>query len=414
VRILLVAAVALLSGWPAGAQSRISPRVPVSGGSGYLVQFHEGADMDRARRWMENNGFDVIEHPDLRRNHLLATGPRWRLDAVAEDENVDSIVPASLELLRRERVIACAGGIAPNGGVADYTAVGRGWPKDAGGRVALHYFVQSLSPKIEENAARGEIERALREWQKYGSVTLTPVNAADLPRTVTIRFAAREHGDGLAFDGPRGVLAHTFYPAPLNPEPIAGDTHLDAEEDWHIGTSIDLYSVVLHEAGHALGLGHSDQPGAVMYPYYRFAHGLTSDDIAAIQDLYGAPAGTPPVTPAPPAPTPPPAPPPAPPAQPPAGTPSADRTAPALRITSPGTTVISTSAASLPVSGTASDDVGVVAVKWTTSSGDSGTAAGTTSWSASIPLYVGNTVVTVRAYDAAGNSGWRAITVTRR
>jgi hypothetical protein len=30
-----------------------------------------------------------------------------------------------------------------------------------------------------------------------------------------------------------------------------------------------------------------------------------------------------------------------------------------------------------------------------------------------IPLLVGDNVVTVRAYDAAGNSSWRAITVVR-
>jgi hypothetical protein len=68
----------------------------------------------------------------------------------------------------------------------------------------------------------------------------------------------------------------------------------------------------------------------------------------------------------------------------------------------------------LPVSGTAADDTGVVAVRWSTSTGDSGEASGTLSWSASVPLYVGTTVVTVRAYDGAGNVSWRAITVSRR
>ena len=61
-------------------------------------------------------------------------------------------------------------------------------------------------------------------------------------------------------------------------------------------TAVDLYSVVLHEVGHALGLGHSDVPGAVMYPYYRQASGLTADDVAGIQALYGsggAPAADP-------------------------------------------------------------------------------------------------------------------------
>jgi hypothetical protein len=31
-----------------------------------------------------------------------------------------------------------------------------------------------------------------------------------------------------------------------------------------------------------------------------------------------------------------------------------------------------------------------------------------------MPLYVGTNTITIRAYDAAGNSGWRAVTVVRR
>ena len=76
--------------------------------------------------------------------------------------------------------------------------------------------------------------------------------------------------------------------------------------------------------------------------------------------------------------------------------------------------MVATSSASIAVSGTASDNVGVAVVKWTTSNGYSGTAAGTGTWSASVPLLVGTNVVTIRAFDAAGNSSWRAITVVRR
>jgi hypothetical protein len=32
--------------------------------------------------------------------------------------------------------------------------------------------------------------------------------------------------------------------------------HFDADEAWENPQKIDLYSVALHEAGHALGLGH--------------------------------------------------------------------------------------------------------------------------------------------------------------
>jgi hypothetical protein len=153
-----------------------------------------------------------------------------------------------------------------------------------------------------------------------------------------------------------------------------------------------------------------------MYPYYRQAYGLTSDDISAIQELYGVPGATtpPPTTPPPPPVTPPPPPVTPPPVTPPPVTPSTDRTPPTLRIASPSTAVANTTAATIALGGTATDNVGVTSIRWSTSLGESGNAIGTSSWTATVPLYPGVNVVTVRAYDAAGNSGWRSITVTRR
>jgi hypothetical protein len=75
--------------------------------------------------------------------------------------------------------------------------------------------------------------------------------------------------------------------------------------------------------------------------------------------------------------------------------------------------MVSTTAATIAVSGTACDNVGVASVAWSTSNGDAGAAAGTTKWSATVPLLVGNTTVTIRAFDTAGNSAWRAFTVVR-
>ena len=39
--------------------------------------------------------------------------------------------------------------------------------------------------------------------------------------------------------------------------------------DFGINTGYDLYSVLLHETGHSLGLNHPQNPVEVMYPVYQ-------------------------------------------------------------------------------------------------------------------------------------------------
>ncbi len=78
---------------------------------------------------------------------------------------------------------------------------------------------------------------------------------------------------------------------------------------------------------------------------------------------------------------------------------------PTVTITSPTSPATHTATATpLNLGGTASDNVAVTQVTWTNDRGGSGTASGTTSWSASgIVLQSGN-VLTVTARDAAGNT----------
>lgn len=405
---------AVLCAATASAQSRVSPRIASSGSSAYLIVFRGGVDMDAARDFLAGSGFDLLDHPDLRPNHALVGGPRFRLAQLESIAEIDAVLPASADLVAGRRLVACPGPIVEPSNAASYVLTGRGWPADSNQGVSLRFAFVSLPSTLDQTSARAEIERAFREWEKYSNLMLSAGDDPSAVRTLAVKFVRGAHGDPYPFDGPGGMLAHTYYPAPPNSEPIAGDLHFDADEDWQIGARVDLFTVALHEAGHALGLGHSDQPGAVMYPYYRQAYGLTLDDIDGIQELYGIRGATP----SPPPPTTPPAtPPPAtpPPPTPPPTTPpsSSDRTPPSLRITSPASSVVRVTGASIALSGTASDDVGVVAVRWSTSTGDSGLASGAVSWSATVPLYPGTTVITVRAYDAAGNFGWRSITVSR-
>jgi len=92
---------------------------------------------------------------------------------------------------------------------------------------------------------------------------------------------------------------------------------------------------------------------------------------------------------------------------------SSDSTAPTVTIGSPtAASTYSTTSASVTVSGTASDNLGVTQVSWATDRGAAGTASGTTTWTAGIPLQSGANVVTVTARDAAGNRTTDVLTVT--
>jgi hypothetical protein len=101
---------------------------------------------------------------------------------------------------------------------------------------------------------------------------------------LTIGFASGDHGDGAAFDGAGGTLAHAF-------APTSGRLHYDADEAWSVGPArgaFDLGTVALHEIGHLLGLGHSSVEAAIMYPTISqgVVKGLHPDDIDGIYNLY--------------------------------------------------------------------------------------------------------------------------------
>jgi hypothetical protein len=62
----------------------------------------------------------------------------------------------------------------------------------------------------------------------------------------------------------------------------------------------------------------------------------------------------------------------------------------------------------------ATDNVGVTSVTWSNSTGTAGTATGTVTWTATIPLIPGNNTIVFKAFDAAGNSAWRSVAVVEQ
>jgi hypothetical protein len=228
------------------------------------------------------------------------------------------------------------------------------------------------------------------EWAKAAKIKFSPAPSGDSARAINILFSSGDHGDGYPFDGSGRTLAHTFFPMPPNPEPVAGDLHLDDAEPWQIGTGVDLFSVTLHELGHALGLGHSDNPAAVMYPYYRRVSQLSAEDIDAVVQIYARQDGTPvveqPVTPS----------------------------APVALQVSVDPVTTPTARPEMALAGTSTGGTGAVQIHWANSRGGTGTAQGYRPWTiASIPLSVGTNVITLTAVDSLRASATMQVSVTR-
>jgi hypothetical protein len=169
--------------------------------------------------------------------------------------------------------------------------------------------------------------------------------------------------------------------------------HFNDSETWNIGADTDVFSVALHEAGHALGLGHSDNPADVMYPYYRKVTGLAPGDIAAVLELYAArDTSSAPNAPA---------------------APSNPAT-PAPLVLTAQAPASSTTALSIAMSGTASGGSGAIHVSWRTNQGSMGSAQGSSNWTIpAIPLSVGSNAITILAQDAKQNQTAQSFFVTR-
>ncbi len=150
--------------------------------------------------------------------------------------------------------------------------------------------VQSLSSFMPANYL-GEIQRAFDSWSAVANLTFVQVADDGAYFNAPTTTSGQLRIGGHYMDGAYNVLAHGFYPPP-NGSSAAGDIHFDTSENWTIGyagSGIDIYQVFTHELGHALGLKHSGDGGALMAPYYNEGFtGPQADDIAGIQYLYGA------------------------------------------------------------------------------------------------------------------------------
>ncbi|XP_059913227.1 collagenase 3-like isoform X2 [Gadus macrocephalus] len=152
---------------------------------------------------------------------------------------------------------------------------------------ALTYRILNYTPDMSRAEVDDSVEKALNVWARVTPLTFRRIERGTAD--IMISFARRSHGDDYPFDGPQGTLAHAFAPS----TGIGGDAHFDEDEDFTYRSTRGyvLFLVAAHEFGHSLGLGHSRDPGALMYPNYIYKNPdtfqLPRDDVNGIQSLYG-------------------------------------------------------------------------------------------------------------------------------
>lgn len=155
------------------------------------------------------------------------------------------------------------------------------------GKTNITYFFVNGTNKISGETERDLIRAAFKLWADETPLSFNEV-ADSAQADILIGWAEGEHGDGDPFDGPGDVLAHASYPNPYNDRQVF--LHFDDSERWVNSETqnVDLLTVAAHEIGHNLGLDHSNDPNALMFPSYSGPHrSLGNDDIAGVQSLYG-------------------------------------------------------------------------------------------------------------------------------
>ena len=92
-------------------------------------------------------------------------------------------------------------------------------------------------------------------------------------------FAAPLSFEALALALPFGVTAGT----------TNGDVTLNSAKTFGPGGEFDLFTVMLHEAGHVFGVAPSDDQLSAMFQEYQGPRaGLSPADVQALRDIYGS------------------------------------------------------------------------------------------------------------------------------
>ncbi|TMS07409.1 Collagenase 3 [Larimichthys crocea] len=176
---------------------------------------------------------------------------------------------------------------SPRCGVSDISRYGHFAGKPRWQKRLVTYRITRYTPDLTQREVDTTIGQA---FQLYSDVI--PLDFKQIysgTADIMILFKGGYHGDFYPFDGAGGVLAHANSPG----QNQGGDTHFDDDETWTLTRrGVNLLLVAAHEFGHALGLDHSRDRRALMFPTYQYVntygYRLPDDDRRGVQALYGS------------------------------------------------------------------------------------------------------------------------------
>lgn len=145
------------------------------------------------------------------------------------------------------------------------------------------------------------VQASAAAWSGAGAMWAFTGGGATTAGTGACLISGRDHKNTVGWaPKPGQTLAETCTWYPYGGlRPIAADEfdmEIDPDWSWSTGSPVksDLQSVVTHEFGHALGLGHPPEstcPGPIMCASYRagtLARTPQADDVAGLVAIYGA------------------------------------------------------------------------------------------------------------------------------